>query len=142
MTADFAVRYGSGRWSGLVAEKLLDNLMVPACHPGLKLRRRADLVRQTLLHFEPRGVSNAPGDWRTWQRLARVSGLDVSAGIVFSDETHVVAAALAGQGVALLSRELLADELESGHLVRPFGPDLPANPSTSCTRQQDVTIRC
>lgn len=35
VTADLAIRYGDGRWPGLVAEKLLDNTFVPACSPHL-----------------------------------------------------------------------------------------------------------
>ena len=47
---------------------------------------------------------------------------------MFSDETHTVSAALAGQGVALMSRALIADELKQGTLVNPFGPALKGEP--------------
>ena len=126
--ADMAIRYGSGDWPGLVVEKLFDNLFIPACSPALKLRRRSELPRHTLLHFEPMGGFSAPVDWGAWQRAARVPGLDTRAGLVVSDETHAVAAALGHQGVALMSRMLIADELRAGTLVRPFGPDLPGQP--------------
>ena len=53
-----------------------------------------------------------------------MAGLDPTAGPVFSDETHAIAAALDGQGVALMSRALIADELRAGRLVEPFGPEL------------------
>ncbi|MEL3953017.1 LysR substrate-binding domain-containing protein [Stenotrophomonas bentonitica] len=128
VTADVAVRYGSGQWPGLVAEKLFDTVFVPACSPALGLRRRADLPRHPLLHFAPLGVFDLDVDWAVWQRRARVPGLDVSAGPVFSDETHTVTAALAGQGVALMGRALITAELASGTLVQPFGPELPGQP--------------
>lgn len=66
--------------------------------------------------------------WPEWQKRAKVPGLDASVGTVFSDETHTVAAALAGQGIALMSRALIGDELRRGTLVCPFGPELKGEP--------------
>ncbi|HEX5655615.1 MAG TPA: LysR substrate-binding domain-containing protein [Polyangiales bacterium] len=43
-----------------------------------------------------------------------------------SDETHAIQAAIAGQGVALLSEAVVAEELRTGALVQPFGPSLPS----------------
>ena len=45
-----------------------------------------------------------------------------NSGATFSDETHAILAALGGQGVALLSLTLVAEELRSGALVQPCGP--------------------
>ena len=59
---------------------------------------------------------------------AQVPGLDVSAGLVFSDETHAISAAVGAQGVALMSRQLIEDELKEGRLVQPFGPELEGKP--------------
>lgn len=128
VTADIAIRYGKGAWAGMVAEKLFDNVFAPACSPALGLRRRGDLKRHTLLHFALPGSRSQPGTWSAWQHVAQVPGLDVSAGPVFSDETHTVSAALQGQGVALMSLALIADELRAGNLVQPFGPELPGLP--------------
>ena len=128
VTADIAIRYGKGQWPDMVAEKLFDNVFAPACSPALKLRRRGDLTRHALLHFSLPRSRNQPGTWREWQQQAQVPGLDVSAGPVFSDETHTVSAALQGQGVALMSLALIADELRAGNLVQPFGPQLPGLP--------------
>ncbi|HYF41379.1 MAG TPA: LysR substrate-binding domain-containing protein [Ramlibacter sp.] len=127
-TADLGIRYGRGRWPGLVAHKLFDNVFVPACSPALKLRRAQDLPRHGLLHFDACNAREAPLGWAGWQKLARVRGLDPSAGPVFSDETHTIAAALAGQGVALMSRALILDELRRGTLVVPFGPEVKEQP--------------
>ncbi|MDO5623631.1 MAG: LysR substrate-binding domain-containing protein [Pseudomonadota bacterium] len=128
VAADAAIRYGSGQWPGLCAHKLFDNDFVPACSPALGLRTRRQLPRHTLLHFEPTGVRGRAKGWPHWQRLAAVPGLDTRAGPVFSDETHAIAAALAGQGVGLMSRFLIQDELARGTLVQPFGPVLPGQP--------------
>ena len=128
VTADLAIRYGDGQWPGLIAEKLFDNTFAPVCSPYLNLNDPADLPRHPLIHFRPQGALATPLDWAGWQKRVKVAGLDVSAGLVFSDETHAISAALGGQGVALMSRPLIADELEEGRLVQPFGPELEGKP--------------
>jgi len=127
-SADIAIRYGSGKWPGLVTHKLFDNLFVPACSPALKLKRVQDLPRHQLLHFDTCTGRSVPLGWAGWQKIANVPGLDASAGPVFSDETHTISAAIAGQGVALMSRALIGDELRQGTLVCPFGPELKGEP--------------
>lgn len=128
VTADLAVRYGDGRWPGLVAEKLVDNTFIPACSPYLGLHDITQLPGHSLIHFRNPGAVSSPLDWSVWQKLAKVPGLDVSAGLVFSDETHVISAAVGAQGVALMSRQLIQDELEEGRLVQPFGPEFEGKP--------------
>ncbi|MEO9332466.1 MAG: transcriptional regulator GcvA [Pseudomonas sp.] len=128
VTADIAIRYGDGRWPGLVAEKLFDNTFIPACSPLLGLHDAADLPRHTLIHFRNQAVISSPLDWAVWQKQAQVPGLDIAAGLVFSDETHAVSAAVGAQGVALMSRQLIEDELTAGRLVQPFGPELEGKP--------------
>ena len=128
VTADVAIRYGDGRWPGLVAEKLFDNTFVPTCSPELGLHDAADLPRHSLIHFRAQGAVSAPIHWAAWQKLAQVPGLDVNAGLVFSDETHAISAAIGAQGVALMSRQLIEDELREGRLVQPFGPVMEGKP--------------
>ena len=45
--------------------------------------------------------------------------------LIFTDESHAIQAAIAGQGVGLLDLTLVADELARGALIQPFGPVLP-----------------
>ncbi|WP_249976656.1 LysR substrate-binding domain-containing protein [Vreelandella olivaria] len=128
VTADLAIRYGDGRWPGLVAEKLFDNTFIPTCSPHLGLQEIAQLPLHSLIHFSSQGAVSAPLDWAAWQKEAKVPGLDVSAGPVFSDETHAISAAVGEQGVALMSRQLIKEELEEGRLVQPFGPEFEGKP--------------
>ncbi|WP_110670821.1 LysR substrate-binding domain-containing protein [Salinicola halophilus] len=128
VAADMAIRYGTGDWPGLMAERLFDNTFVPACSPALGVRTPDDLHHATLIHYEPPNYKGPLLSWAAWQKLARVPALDVTGGLVFSDETHTIAAALGGQGVALMSRTLIAEELADGRLIEPFGPVLPGKP--------------
>ncbi|NYZ61790.1 LysR substrate-binding domain-containing protein [Luteimonas deserti] len=124
--ADLAIRYGDGRWPGLVSHLLFDNVFAPVCSPALGIGGIGDLRGATLLHFAPAGSVSSVIDWSAWHRLAGLPDHDTGAGPVFSDETHVISAALGGQGVALMSLPLIGDELASGALVQPFGPVIQA----------------
>lgn len=123
---DAAIRYGHGGYAGLTERELLRDWFAPACSPSLNLRSARDLHRHTLIHFEWQRVARDTPIWSRWLRRAGVVGVDAQAGLRFSDESHAIQAALAGQGVALLSTTLVAEEIRSGLLVQPFGPTLPA----------------
>jgi len=123
-TADIAIRYGLGKWPGLVARKLFDDRIAPVCSPRLKVRKPGDLLKQTLIHCEWQNTLRKPPTWRAWARQAGIGLPDSRAGMMFSDESHAISAAIAGQGVALLSTALIEPELRSGILLQPFGPVL------------------
>tara|TARA_B100002049_G_scaffold24899_1_gene16555 strand:+ start:4359 stop:5267 length:909 start_codon:yes stop_codon:yes gene_type:complete len=124
LTADMAIRHGDGHWPGLIAEKLFDTTLIPACGPGLVQRLGEDVAAYPLIHFRPQGVVISPMDWPGYQKKAGMSELNTGAGLAFSDENHAIAAAVGGQGVVLMNRQLIEDELADGRLVQPFGPEL------------------
>lgn len=126
--ADAAIRYGRGPYPGLVAERLIENRFAPLCSPRLGLRRPEDLRAQSLLHSEWRHPTEDTPTWHAWCARAGLAGLDVEAGLRFTDESHAIQAAIAGHGVALLSLALVADDLAAGTLVQPFGPALDGYP--------------
>jgi len=124
--ADAAIRYGLGPYPGLSAVPLLTDSFAPVCSPHAGVREPQDLMQATLIHFEWGGAAakvSVP-TWRAWAERAGAQGLDAEAGITFNDESSAIQAAIAGQGVALLSLALVAAELASGALIQPFGPAL------------------
>ncbi|WGF88233.1 transcriptional regulator GcvA [Marinivivus vitaminiproducens] len=123
-TVDAAIRYGVGPYPDLVALPLIEDRYAPVCSPMLGLADAGALRCQTLLHFEWRHARPDSPTWPRWFRQAGIDMTEAGRGITFTDEGHAVQAALAGQGVALLSLVLVADELASGALVQPFGPTL------------------
>lgn len=119
MQTDFhaAVRYGSGDWPGLRAEKMLDDWVFPVASPGLleklgPIDTLGDLNKYPLLH-------SAGEPWVDW--LRRVGGDTTRAerGPVLDDAVTVLAAAEQGHGLALARWSLVAGDLSSGRLVRP-----------------------
>ncbi|MGU3360471.1 transcriptional regulator GcvA [Methylobacterium sp. M6A4_1b] len=125
---DVAVRYGPGPYPDLDAHRLAVDRVAPACSPRLAVRSESDLAKYPLLHFEWPHLTDDTPTWSVWLRRAGITDVDGDAGIRFSDEGHVIQAAIAGQGIALLSLVLAADDLASGALVQPFGPVLDAHP--------------
>lgn len=121
--ADAAIRYGGGHWPGLVAERLFDDAYAPVWHPRLGLRDPGDLDEHVLIHSEWQpSMRNAP-DWGAWASAAGMK-LATARELKFSDESHAIGAAIAGQGVALVDLPLIERELRQGELVAPFGPVL------------------
>ena len=121
--ADLAVRGGAGHFPGLLARRLMHAGFAPVASPRLKLRRVGDVARHPLIHFDwQRGFKGA----LTWEKWARAAGvaLDVDRGMRFSEETHAVQAAIAGQGVVLTALPLVRDEIAMGLLEAPLGPVL------------------
>jgi LysR family glycine cleavage system transcriptional activator len=116
---DLAIRYGRGDWPGLQAERLLELKGFPVCSPSLlaagpPLRHPDDLARHTLLHEDDGAF------WRQWLDAVGALEVDSSRGPRFDDTHLALAAAEAGQGVALGDEALAAAELAQGRLVRPF----------------------
>lgn len=82
--------------------------MQPACRPrpvgelGLPLRVPPDLARHTLLHLAMDGDSaHMLAEWEPWLSAWGLSDLGPAARLSFSSYSEAIAAALAGQGVAL-----------------------------------------
>ncbi len=122
---DVAVRYGPGNWPGVRAEHLLKLDRFPVCSSKFVdgphgLRTPRDLGRHTLLHDELRD------DWRGWLLAAGVEGIDLTRGPTFSETSLLLQAAVAGLGIAIADSALVADDLASGRLVKPFDIALPA----------------
>ena len=112
---DLAVRFGSGSWPGLAAEKLLDEEIFPVCSPRYRGGRLPHTPRElldcTLLHHlaEP---------WEWWFQAIGMEQAAIPPGPSFSESNLLLKAAVDGQGVALALGMLVQAELKSGELVQ------------------------
>lgn len=123
---DLAIRYGNGYWPGLVVIKIFVEDLFPVCSPALldgprPLTQPSDLRFHTLLHDDMRV------NWQMWLMAAGVDDIDPHRGITFNMSNLVLQAAADGQGVALGRSALVAGDLTSGRLVKPFDVKVPAD---------------
>ncbi|BAN21928.1 transcriptional regulator GcvA [Caballeronia insecticola] len=121
---DVAIRFGYGKYSGVHAEELLDEVFFPACSPNF---RGGDLPR------EPRDLANVPllrSDeelWRPWFDAAGLADFaEPKRGVLYEDSSNLLQAAIDGQGIALVRRSLAMQEILAGRLVRLFNVDGPS----------------
>ncbi|MBU8974555.1 transcriptional regulator GcvA [Lysobacter sp. FW306-1B-D06B] len=119
--ADVAIRYGSGGYAGVDAQRLMEAPVFPICAPSLtKLATPDDLRHHTLLHDE--SAAGRPGvpDWSAWLAAAGAKHVDAGRGPVFPSIYLAQEAAAAGHGVALGIAPLVEEDLHNGRLVKPF----------------------
>ena len=124
--ADVAVRYGPGGYNGVRVDCLFNQVNTPVCSPALlsgehPLDQPDDLRHHTLLHVD---WKDAEASWRMWLLAADLHDINPTRGPHFTMENMAVQAAIDGQGVALIGDILVADDLATGRLVRPFDTSL------------------
>src|SRR6266702_758889 len=119
---DMAVRFGPGKWAGLISIKLRDEELVPVCSPALRAGRLprvpSDLLKMPLLHDERQ-------PWSLWFEAVGLEYRDTGQGPRYSDASLLLPAAIGGLGVALARASLVEAELASGRLVRLFSRSVP-----------------
>ncbi|EWY38334.1 hypothetical protein N825_14085 [Skermanella stibiiresistens SB22] len=119
--ADLAIRWSLDRteWRGTTASPLGEVDAFPVMAPSVRdqspsLETPADLACRTLLSEDDRS------HWIQWFVAAGVEGVTVPRGPLFNDLSLAIEAAIRGEGVALAEPALVAEDLASGRLVRPF----------------------
>jgi LysR family glycine cleavage system transcriptional activator len=130
---DVAIRFGAGRYPGLAAHRLFDNVIIPVCAPrllasGPPLVEPRDLFHHTLAHIEWSRQGVTWPNWRMWMAAAGVDDFDDSRTLVFRSSIDTVQAALEGHAVALADFAMVANDLSEGRLVRPFSLGLRVAP--------------
>ncbi len=131
--ADLAIRYARSAPSGASREIFRDRFF-PVCSPKLlggrpPVRRATDLVGYPLIHFDWFANDRTAPNWQRWFDMTSAAdsgGRQIfQIALSFREELHAIEAVLAGQGVALCSDIVVADDLASGTLVKALDLALP-----------------
>jgi LysR family glycine cleavage system transcriptional activator len=122
---DVGIRFGTGRYPGLAADRLFDNVIIPVCSPrllrdGPPLRDPRDLFNHRLVHIEWSRQGVTWPNWRMWMAAAGVDDFDDSRTVVFGTSSDCIQAAIEGSAVALADFAMVAHDLSDGRLVQPF----------------------
>lgn len=121
--AHLAIRYGRGPYPGMQSDTLFSDHFAPLASPALRDVNPTD-GQLPLITFRWAREHPLNPTWPAWFAAAGLPWVARPGQLHFSDEGHAIQATLAGQGIALLSLELLASELRAGRLVRLPGPTL------------------
>lgn len=116
---DFAIRFGDGAWHGTESLALMEMPLTPLSAPALAsgLKEPRDLLGVPLLR------SYRADEWPRWFAEAGISAPPLR-GPMFDSSVTMAEAAMQGFGVALAPPAMLARQVESGALVRPFGQEV------------------
>jgi LysR family glycine cleavage system transcriptional activator len=126
---DVAIRAGSGNWPDLAKHHVMPTDFTPMLSPELAasiggVKEPADLLKLRIID---------PGDpwWTIWLTAAGVSieGLSERRRVTTGSQSIEASAAIAGQGIALLTPDFFRNELALGRLIQPF--DLVCNDGNS-----------
>jgi LysR family transcriptional regulator, glycine cleavage system transcriptional activator len=138
--ADGVFRFGEGRWPGHRADYLFgrDVALVGAASLLARMggiESAKDICRYTVLdHFQ------TP---LRWEEFAAQGLHDLTPGrtVRFGFYSLVIRAAISGQGLALVPRRLVQDELASGRLVNPAGLNFRSRNAYWFTMPEDRQVR-
>lgn len=124
---DAAIRFGTGPWPGLRADRLAPLTFFPVCSPRLvagatPLRDVADLALHTWLE-----EAHVPGTWERWLDAAGHPDVSPPRMLVYDHAQLLLDAAIAGQGVGIMTDILAVRSLEAGELVAPFALRAPTD---------------
>ncbi len=116
---DVAIRAGLGGWEELHEELLVRIDFTPMCSPGF-LRRHGPFTPEDMLRVPQ--ISPHDPWWPFWLREAGVEVPDgpPRVGVRLDSQAHEGHAAMAGQGMAMLTPFFWRNDLADGRLVRPF----------------------
>ncbi|RKD73759.1 LysR substrate-binding domain-containing protein [Rhizobium sp. WW_1] len=114
---DAAIHYEHPAWTGMRTHRLLQETLIPVCHPALLGKGEEPPSLDELPRLHRRQNPDA------WQHYARETGIALTnpaIGPRYDLHIMLIEAALAGLGVALVPRLYVETELAEGRLVAPW----------------------
>jgi len=116
---DAAIRYGDGRWDGVVSDYIDGRKFLLVCAPDYLSQRPMRCPQDAagaarLLHAQAGRV------WGQWAETYGVCNINALAGPRFEQYSVLIQAAQAGLGLALIPEFLVRDDLATGKLVEPL----------------------
>lgn len=127
---DIAVRYGVNDHGECFSARLFDDHIRPACSPSvaadlpenmpLSELKPEHLIHWDVTHLVAADSSRQWGAWKSWLAYFGITDINTSQGLHFVEYTQALQAAIAGQGVILISDSILTGTFQAGLLVCPF----------------------
>jgi LysR family glycine cleavage system transcriptional activator len=117
---DIAIRGGKGAWEGLISHLLMPTYFTPMMSP--KLAQSIGGVDSPTDLLDLPFISGGDPWWKLWLEAAGITDVDIleRRSQQFGPQILEANAAIAGQGVAMLSPAFFQNELANGQLIQPF----------------------
>jgi LysR family glycine cleavage system transcriptional activator len=116
---DAAIRFGTGRWPGLAADRLFATRVFPVAAPSL-LRGSRPVTPAALDRAVLFGIVQTPDLWPQYLQGVGLGDYRPRRRRSFDNVQVMYEAAANGLGIALATDELAGTHLASGRLVKPF----------------------
>ena len=117
---DVAILSGTEPPTDVVSRRLFGEVLTPVCSPDMILAPQCERDPAILRDCTLLCSLHRPNDWPMWIEAAQISGIDGNNGVKFENSSLAYQAAIDKLGVALAQIALIADDLKSGRLIRPF----------------------
>jgi LysR family glycine cleavage system transcriptional activator len=80
-------------------------------------------------------------DWKLWLQAVSADNVDSTRGPIFDDSNTTIEAAVAGHGIALARKSLVAAQLADGRLVTPFNAAIKVPIAYYLVYPADIVLR-
>lgn len=120
---DAAICVGNPRtaWSECVHSLLFDIEAIVVCSPTLVEQNGSRIAEADIGRFPLLRSMLRPDDWKHWLReIEQTRSVDPYAGPAFENANLAIQATLAGLGLLVADRVLVAEDLAAGRLVEPI----------------------
>lgn len=115
---DAAIHFEHPAWTGMRTHELLNEVLVPVCHPELLIAGNG--TTGTLDQLPRLHRRQNPEAWQHYSRETGIPLTNPAIGARFDLHAMLIEAALAGLGVALVPRLYVEAELAQGRLIAPW----------------------
>lgn len=123
---DLAIRFGKGDYPGLESRLFMEESLVVVCHESLVGDRTIQVSDLAGLPWLLDESIDMQGSWTEFQKALGIDIPDTAIKLAVNEASAQVEAVLAGRGISLVRRTLVADMLEAGLLIRPIDFSMPA----------------
>jgi LysR family glycine cleavage system transcriptional activator len=126
---DVAIRFGSGNFSELRVEPLMQEKIVLVATPAIAgtIKTAADLARSSLLEDDCQIKNGEFPDWKTWLSTLGVDNAPLQLRRYSGDSNLAIQAAANGMGVTLAWHSLVADDVKAGRLALVLDQSIPTS---------------
>jgi len=117
---DVSVRFGTGDYPGLTARHLMDDYIIPVCHPSLLSDDQPIEKRLRELPVLVDDSKDIDPLWRLFQDKTGIRNRHAESRFRVSDANLLLEAVLGAQGLSLLRYSLVYEHIENGILSCPL----------------------